>query len=202
MTRLLLYLSLILSFLTSTLLSLPLVQPAPSPTPPPAPIRLQAATFVPGRDETPALPAHLTITGYPEGQPGYYIVQFRGPVQPAWKAQVAALGVQFLAYIPDFAFKVRMTPAQARQVERLPTVSWVGLFHPAYKLSPSLIREGTRLYRVRVERGADTGLVTSALANLGVTVLSHQGDLLLIVSDAALLDSIAQVPDVAWIENF
>ena len=32
-------------------------------------------------------------------------------------------------------------------------MSWVGLFHPAYKLSPDLIRDGTHLYTVRVERG-------------------------------------------------
>src|SRR3712207_7569174 len=43
------------------------------------------------------------------------------------------------------SFKVRMTPAAARQVARLDSVAWVGLFHPAYKLSLALVRDGMRL---------------------------------------------------------
>ena len=35
------------------------------------------------------------------------------------------------------------TPAQAARVEGLESVSWVGVFHLAYKLSPDLVRDGT-----------------------------------------------------------
>ena len=49
----------------------------------------------------------------------------------------------------------------------LESVAWVGIFQPAYKLSPSLKREGTNLYRVRVERGADYGLTTAAIVSSG-----------------------------------
>ena len=34
-------------------------------------------------------------------------------MQQAWKDQVAALGGKLLEYLPEFAFKVRMTPEQA-----------------------------------------------------------------------------------------
>ena len=30
-----------------------------------------------------------------------------------------------------------MNPGQARKVEQLDSVAWVGLFHPAYKLDPA-----------------------------------------------------------------
>jgi len=61
-------------------------------------------------------------------------------VMDAWKAEVSAAGVELLDYVPDFAFKARMTPEAAARVAALDSVAWVGLFHPAYKLDPVLLR--------------------------------------------------------------
>jgi hypothetical protein len=167
-----------------------------------APIRLKAATFTPARGEAPVIASGLAIAGYAQTQRGYYIVQFRGPVEQAWKDQVAALGVELLEYLPDFAFKVRMNPALARRVEQLSSVAWVGVFQPAYKLSPALRRDGAQLYRVRIERGADAGLAAAAIVQSGAQVLGQQGQILLVAADAVQLDALAQVLDVAWVENF
>lgn len=187
--------------LTTMLLNAGIGQASPSAQGHAAPIRLKAATFTPARGEAPAIPPGLSIAGYAAGQRGYYLVQFRGPVQQAWKDQVAALGAELLDYVPDFAFKVRMNPAQARQAERLGSVAWVGLFHPAYKLSPTLARDGTHLYTVRVERGADAGLTTAAIVRTGAEVLRRDGQILVVAVDASQVDAIAQVLDVAWVEN-
>jgi serine protease AprX len=168
----------------------------------PASIQLKAAVFVPGRGEAPSIPAGLTISGYAAGQRGYYIVLFRGPVESAWKDQVTALGGEVLEYLPDFAFKVRMTTEQARQVEDLNDAVWVGLFQPAYKLSPTLVRDGTRMYRVRIERGVDVGAVEAAIRRLGVQVTAPPGNILLVGANSAQIEAVARVPDVAWIENF
>ena len=81
-----------------------------------APIRLKAANFTPALGERPAIPPGLAIAGYAQGQRGYYLVQFTGPVQQAWKDGVTAAGAELLDYIPDFAFKVRMNPAEATAV--------------------------------------------------------------------------------------
>jgi PAS domain S-box-containing protein len=103
----------------------------------------------------------------------------------------------------DFAFKVRMNPGQARQVERLDSVAWAGLFQPAYKLSPGLAtRSETNLYRVRIERGADARSAAEAIAATGVQVLDREGNVLLVSAEAAQLDDIAQVLDVAWVQHF
>lgn len=177
-------------------------QGSPVPQGRAAPIRLKAATFTPAAGEAPRVARGLTIGGYAEGQRGYYIVQFQGPVQGAWKSQVTGLGAQLLAYVPEFAFKVRMTPAQARQVAGQSNVAWVGLFHPAYKLSPELARDGTRLYTVRVERGADAGRASAAIARSGATVAGREGNMLLVSANSAQLDAIARVFDVAWVQNF
>ncbi len=166
-----------------------------------APIRLQAATFTPARGERPDIPPGLTIAGYAAGRAGYYLVQFAGPVREAWKDQVAALGGELLDYIPDFAFKVRMTPAAAARAEALDAVAWVGLYHPAYKLGSGPAGDGSHLYRVRIERGADAGRATAAVAATGATVLQRHDGFLLVGADGAQLEAIARVLDVAWVEK-
>ncbi|HSG18493.1 MAG TPA: S8 family serine peptidase [Anaerolineae bacterium] len=168
----------------------------------PAPIRLQATTFNPAGGEKPDIPPGLTISGYARGTRGYYIVQFAGPVQEAWKEQVSAAGADLLDYIPDFAYKARMNPAQAARVSDLDTVAWVGLFQPAYKISPSIDPEGVNLLRVRVERGADAGQVTAAVARSGATILDRGENLLLIGADAGQMREIAHMLDVAWMEPY
>jgi hypothetical protein len=167
-----------------------------------ASIYLKAATFVPTRGEAPSLPVGLAIADYAQNQRGYYLVQFRGPIEQGWKDQLASLGAEILDYVPDYAFKVRMNPGEARQAMQLKEVAWVGLFQPAYKLSPDLRRGGTQLYTVRIERGADAGPMAAAMAQTGAQILAQEGDSLLVAADAAQLDALANVLDVAWVQNF
>jgi hypothetical protein len=157
-----------------------------------APVRLRAIQFTPTKGEKPAIPPGLAVSGYPAGERGYYIVQFGGPIKQEWKDQVTATGAEILHYIPDFAFKVKMNPAQARQVEELESVAWVGFYHPAYKLSPKLKRNGTQIYTVRIERNADVGLARAAIAKSGARVLAHKRNILEVAADSAQLEAIAR----------
>ena len=111
-------------------------------------------------------------------------------------------GADILGYIPDNAYKVRMTPAAARAVECLDGVGWVGVFHPAYKLSARLTRDGTRLYRLRVENGADFDAAADALLDAGAEIIRENGNSILVLADSAVVDDLARVLDVAWIEDF
>lgn len=166
-------------------------------------IRLKAAVFNPlSAQVLDSIPQHLTIEQYAPGQQGYFLVQFQGPIELAWKDQLVALGVELLHYVPDFAFKVRMTPEQAAQVQQLPNVVWTGIFHPAYKLAPSLQDATTQIYRVYVERGASAQQVETDIVGAGIAVLQRDGNMLMAVADAGQLDFIARILDVAWIENF
>src|SRR5688572_22447314 len=65
-------------------------------------IFLKAATFVPLNGELPAIASGLALSQTSPGQHGYYLVQFTGPVEQAWKDQLAVLGAELLDYIPDF----------------------------------------------------------------------------------------------------
>jgi serine protease AprX len=184
--------------------SVSLVVSAQQGPPSAAPIRLKAATFTPARGERPDIPPGLVIGGYAAGQRGYFIVQFAGPVMDAWKAQAAAAGAELLDYVPDFAFKARMSPEAANRVAALDSVAWVGVFQPAYKLDPALFRAGaaTRAYRVRIERGADVDASVTAIAAAGVQVVERGGNVLEITAAPGRLNAIAHVLDVAEIEPF
>ncbi len=167
-----------------------------------AAIRLKAATFRPGLGEKPNIPPGLTIAEVAAGKTGYYLVQFAGPIRPAWKDDLTGLGAEILEYIPDFAFKVRMTPQIAARVQRLKNVVWLDLFQPAYKLSPNLLRDGVHLYKVYLERGVNAGPSMNDIAGAGATIFARDGGLFVIAADAAQIEAIARLSDVAWIENF
>ena len=68
-----------------------LSQASPLGQPQTAPIRLKAITFTPTPGVEPALAAPLREGPEVAGRNGYYLVQFRGPVQQAWKTQAAKL---------------------------------------------------------------------------------------------------------------
>lgn len=170
--------------------------------PEPPALKLKGTTFVPALGEAPAIASHLLISGYAAGERGYYIVQFGGPVQDSWKAELTAAGAELLDYLPEFAFKVRMTPEEARQAEQLQPVLWVGLFHPGYKLSPTLVRDGRNLYTVSLEKGSDADSVAAQVRFTGAEVLTQEDRILLVAATSAQLDAVARVLDVAWIENY
>lgn len=104
--------------LATLALSAPARQAGPPGPPDGAPIKLRAVTFTPALGERPEIPPGLEIAEYAQGVRGYYIVQFTGPVEPAWRAAAEAAGAELLGYLPDFAFKARLTPAAARSSSR------------------------------------------------------------------------------------
>ena len=60
-----------------------------------------------------------------------YLVQLSGPVLDQWKAAIVDAGGDLLEYVPQFAFRVRMTPDAAARVRRLSFVSSVNTLRAA-----------------------------------------------------------------------
>ncbi|MBI4670412.1 MAG: S8 family serine peptidase [Chloroflexi bacterium] len=166
-----------------------------------APIRLQAGTFTPTLGETLNNENTPQAEGEANGS-GYYLVQFNGPVRAQWKQALTDAGAEIVAYVPDFAFKVRMSASQARTASSLQNVAWVGAFLPAYKSSPTLQRGALAAYTVRVERGADVQATIAAISAAGAQVVNFEEDILRVAATAAQVDAIARVSAVAWIENY
>ena len=180
-----------------------------------SPIRLQAGIFIPTADQGLNVPTDLSSEGQAANGSGYYIVQFTGPVQEAWKAQVENAGGTLFDYVPDFAFIVRMDDAVRAAVLALPAVAWVGPYQPAYKQSPDLAgRTGTLDLVVQTfpdaaitdlskQMGAAGALVTEASASpVADTSVSADGGQIRLQIDAAQLKALAGLPSVRWIEPF
>ena len=130
-----------------------------------------------------------------------YLVQLRGPVLDSWKTELAAAGAELQDYVPQFAFRARMTPDAAARVRRLDFVASVDAVRAEHVLARRLRRNGALPYVVRLERGADVGAVQSALSRAGVQVM-RRGSQFMIVADSSALESLALVDGVASIENF
>jgi len=173
---------------------------APAAQQPPPPIQLEVGTFTPGQTALP-LDSELTLGALPAGQPAYYLVQFAGPVQGAWKAAVQATGAQLLEYIPDNAFVTRMTPEQANQVKGQANVRFVDPYQPGYKFNLALDAGTAKTYTVLVHPGADARAVAQAIIAQNIPVLSRQNEILVVSANGPQVKAIAKLSDVAWIEE-
>lgn len=162
-------------------------------------LRLKYATFDPLVGE-PDMPASLHQDAYPADGTGAYIVQFEGPIQEAWPQQLKSLGGRLVGYLPDYAYLVWMDGAARTRVEGLPAVRWVGLYQPAYKLSPSLDRSQL-LHRVVLFPGADLAAAETRLASLDTPTTGITGEQFTLALPDGNIEAVAGWPEVLWIEN-
>jgi hypothetical protein len=70
-----------------------------------------------------------------------HLVQFAGPVQPAWRREVLGAGVQILSYIPQDTYLVYGDSHSIAQLQALaaaaPEIQWEGAFRDDYKTHPT-----------------------------------------------------------------
>jgi hypothetical protein len=174
-------------------------------------IHLLAYPFDPEVREAP-VPTGLSSIER-DGVPSYYLVQLSGAPTDERKAAVASAGAELIAYVPDNTYIVRMTPETGRALTALDAVDWVGPFHPAYRISPTVGRHEI----MNPERAADPWLtltvrVFDRLAStadevraLGAEVLEMTDDgfqkLLVVRADPSDVTALAGLNDVWWIEE-
>ncbi len=164
---------------------------APAGKAQPAPLRMQSGTFIPSK-------SNLAANG---GK--YYIVQFEGPIEQSWKDTVTAQGAEILDYVPDFAFKVRMNASVAQKVAAQSFVSVVLPFEGKFKFRANLMRDSeTRVYLIRLERGADFVAARRLIQGTGAQILDVNEDTIFVAANGSLLNAISNVEDVASISNF
>ena len=99
-------------------------------------LRFGAYHFDPLAGE-PSLPVELTAN-YEPGTRALYLVQLYDPPKNEWFDDLEVRGVENLGYFASEAHRMRMTPRQAAEIERLEFIRWVGPYHPAYRVSPHL----------------------------------------------------------------
>src|SRR5438067_95098 len=83
----------------------------------------------------PSIPASLSAGAGNE----IYIVQFVSQPLQQYVSDIEGLGGKVYNYTANQAYLVRMDGQTRTQVSNLPYVRWVGPYHPAYRIDPSLI---------------------------------------------------------------
>ena len=173
-------------------------------------IRLQVATFDPLVDGAPPLDEPATTADAPDGP--YYIVQFTGPVEAAWIAQLEQLGASVLGYVPENAHIVRVPPTNVERVRSMYAVRWMGAYRAGYKLAPglatgpALLSEDVSEYTVVAFTGESLRTIRSFLIRQGATVRAAAdtttGIIFHVRMPVQMLPTLAQHPAIAWIEPY
>ncbi|MBM3323372.1 hypothetical protein FJY69_07845, partial [candidate division WOR-3 bacterium] len=156
--------------------------------------------------ELPELPPNLAVEGY-DGEHGYYVVQFPGPVRSEWKAAAERAGAELLWYLPNYAFIARIANDRAAAVSALSEVRWLGLYQPAFKLLRGLDKaSGRHTLIVVFFKAEDEYQMLDQLAALGADNITPEfnkwNHSVKLDVDAARIADIAQLPGVYWIETW
>ncbi len=144
----------------------------------------------------------------------YYVVQFSGPVQSAWKESLADLGAVFYDYIPQYAFIIKLVTAKAAAVEGLSFVRWLGEYEADLKLSsdiyditPGKLKEQGSLLDVRVVAfpGEDVRSLEQEIRSAGGSVLSSSSSEWKVQLEVRIsiqeVGGLKDIKGVKWIEK-
>ncbi len=158
----------------------------------------------------PALPPALQ--SIQTDGPALYLVQFSGPVEESWKAEVTGLGARFYGYVPDYTFIVRMDRAASQAARSLPHVRWVGLYHTAYRISPEIghmtFRDPLRtqdpqrtLDVIVADNLFSTADAARSLGTVLETIDATSQPGLVVRIDPSRIPTLAGLPEVLWVEE-
>ncbi len=150
-----------------------------------------------------AIPAHLRATG----DAGGYIVQSRGPLDDAFRAQLKAAGASIVSYIPNNAYLVRVSPDGAKRLASLPQTQSVLPWEPYYKLELSLLDLAVAQRPLPDDTLLNVVLFPGGqLPALGLDVLGEDrspfGPMFTVRAKADSLVALAQSPAVQGVERF
>lgn len=188
-------------------------------------IRLRAVEFDTAK-EAPGRPPTLKVSAAEIEKIGrnYWIVQFVGPVKPEWGEKIKALGGKLHSHIPENAVLVSMAPQIKEKIQELPFVNWVGLYEPAYKVSPLLTGRRKKFapnelatlsvkpkdfkptpkgnITIMIHDTADLETISEKIEELGGTVITKEKDILRVSLDLSNMDTVAKIVEVKWIEPY
>ncbi|WP_320172879.1 S8 family serine peptidase [Maridesulfovibrio sp.] len=144
----------------------------------------------------------------------YYVVQFSGPVQSAWKESISDQGVVFYDYIPQYAFIIKLGTAKVSAVEDLSFVRWLGKYEADLKLSsdvyditPGKLKEQGSLLDVRVVAfpGEDVNSLEQEIRSAGGAVLSSSSSEWSVQLEVRIsiqeVGGLKDIKGVKWIEK-
>lgn len=130
-----------------------------------------------GVDVAPSAPPSLLRRAYRARERGLYLVRFDAPIEDAWREALEAKGARVLAYVPDHALLVKMTPEVKRALDAATLergdgesgpLRWIGVFEPAYRIAPELLdAEGFVTVNVTLVDDDEGRALAAAIARSG-----------------------------------
>lgn len=154
-----------------------------------------------------AIPSHLRSAG----DPGSYIVQARGPIDPSFYARLRNSGAEFVSYIPNNAALVRATEDQAAALAGSSRIQVVLKYEPYYKLEQTLLAPAVEQQPLGFDQVVNIQVfprrreqALAGIRDLGGTIIAEDrtpfGPLLTVKPQVDSLAALAGLPDVARIE--
>lgn len=142
-----------------------------------------------------------------QSKEAYYLIQFAGPIQDAWKEQVLKLGIKLGDYVPEYAFVARMNAVQTKNVVALECVSWVERVRPEYRRDSALAASGSGQLEVAIKlfAGESPSEVEAFVKNAGGRILSdaRESDRYLRASlPSSALAGLTSLEGIEWVEEW
>jgi PGF-pre-PGF domain-containing protein len=132
---------------------------------------------------------------------GYYIVQFKGIIQPEWQKEIQNVS-RIYGYIPENAYVLYLNDTKASHIKTLPYFKWMGEVKPEYKIEPGLRNtKGNITLNIKFYKTDNSLNTTDNIKKMGGIILSDNSRLLQININSSLIDSIAALENVEWIEK-
>ncbi len=131
---------------------------------------------------------------------GLYLLQFIGPVRPEWLEDVKDLGGELISYIPENAFIARLPRSARLAVVDLPTVRWVGPYHPGFRVLPELWQAADPVLGLAVIAAGDSMRTAERFLELGGTLEAVDPNVVQGWLPTVQLLSLARSDRVQWIQ--
>ncbi|HSK76417.1 MAG TPA: S8 family serine peptidase [Thermoanaerobaculia bacterium] len=146
-------------------------------------------------EEEPADPSPIQEAA--AGAENMYMIQLKGPIHDDWKARLEALGVELASYVPEYAYKAKLTDEQKSQVEDLSFVVRVVIYSAVHTLrrlnAIGKIRKEAGLDEDRLVRGGGVfGMAPPPPARVTYEVRCHEPENIPVVAAALEKDSRAK----------
>ncbi|MGQ9533908.1 MAG: hypothetical protein ACUVTF_01575 [bacterium] len=161
-----------------------------------------------GKNGEPALPNDLK-TQYRDDETGYYIVQFSGPIYGPEKEWLASQGIKIHFYIPNYGFVVSLKgQSQKNGILANPSVNWMGIYQPAYKISALFDRVSDR-HRATIILFNDADMQTvvdqiRTISGENEIITSDNGinKMVWVTVNKSDLTRLAQIKEIYWLEPY
>src|SRR5262249_13050373 len=70
---------------------------------------------------------------------GYFIVQYRSAIQPAWVKALVTQDIEIAGYLPNNAYIVKASPDNIMKLQGSGAVRWIGAYGAGLKVAPELL---------------------------------------------------------------